>query len=814
MARKSSLIFLIGLLFCSIYAKAQKDSTFLAKRMDAPFKKLLLELSTTYFTVVKENQVDLDSSLIHVSRELSLSRLPILADGIENENILNNAGWVDQRKPWVGQKQLTRATKHDHAALSILLGAYFAFEPGNNIKTIKSGMTYLQNGINESVETSNNQLKLAGQRLMAKLYLKNENLAEADKLFNAVGDAYFKSGKSSAAATTYLWWGLYAPVTPYDTKPRINHTETASQIFKTLDDKEGQIDALINDCYLHLLINDLKNAEIVAKKAVNLTSMVHFPYAHYVTAALMTTSMFQGKFGEPLTYTITNIESAQKMNDFIALPYFEDIVAGLYYNEGNREDIAINWQKKSVDIFLRQHERSGMGVGTLVDMLMHNNRQTEARLYLKKINQIVPPVTTFDSLFYNLTLGSYYIYTSQWASAHRVLNNAVQEEKNVETHGLSVRKPDVLIALATLNYKEGNFKVAKTYYEQYLSLQAIGNGGLHGDNALALEALIKIDSIAGDQKSQLEDYRRFTEATIRNYKVSKIMLAEELQVKYATSARINQIKLLNQKELLEQENLRQANVTKNITIAGVVLLLIIALLLYRQGEIRKKNNEITVQKNELMQKLLDEKEWLLKEIHHRVKNNLHTIACLLESQAIYLENDALKAIENSRHRIYVMSLIHQKLYQSDDIKMVNMKTYLTEFVAYLKESFGEPASIELKLEVEEIKMSAGQAIPIGLIVNEAITNAFKYAFPAPNNGVIKVVLKKIKDEIYLLVSDNGVGFEKSDQEVNSLGLELIKGLSLDLGSNLSLETDNGTTIKIRFKYDSVEFPEGDRRHLV
>ncbi|MDP9077056.1 MAG: sensor histidine kinase [Bacteroidota bacterium] len=799
MHKKALLAFLV-LLNYSFLARGQKETAVAASHMKPAFQKLLLELSTTYFTVVKENQVDLDSSLIYVSHSLSLSRVSILAEGIGNKEVLNNAGWVDQRKPRIGEKQLRQATGQDHAALSIMLGAYFAFEPGNNFKSDKVGISYLTAGIKECDELSNVKLKLAGQRLLAKLYLKDQRFTDADKLFADVAKEFLKAGDSYGAALTYSWWGLYAPVTATSTIPRIAHTETAAQRFKLLDDKESQINSLINDSYLHLLRNELTVAEKLAEQAVNLASAIRFPYSHYVTGALMTTTMFQGKFGEPLTYGIQSIENSQTVKDSIALPYFYGIVAGLYHNEGNREDIAIDWEKKSVNIFLSRREHNTMGIHDLVEALLANGREAEAASYIKKATYQIPPVTTLDSLFYYLTLGSYDTYTKHWALAHRLLNRAAVLEKKVELHGLNVRKPEVLISLATLNFKEGNYQQAKIYYEQFLALQSIGNGGLYGDNAVALEALIKIDSAAGDQRSLLKDYRRFTDATIRNYKVSKTMLAEELQVKYATEDRINQINLLNQKAKLEQANLNQANFTKNITIGGIILLAIIVGLLYRQAKIRKKNNDIVTRKNELMQKLLDEKEWLVKEIHHRVKNNLHTIICLLESQALYLEDDALAAIENSQHRIYAMSLIHQKLYQSDDIKVVDMHSYLSEFVHYLIESFGSPEHIRIVLEADDLKLGAAQAIPIGLIVNEAVTNCFKYAFPNAMNGEIRIALKGIEHEIYLSVTDNGIGFKPTaDQEMKSLGLELIRGLTLDLRGALNLETASGTQIHIRFK---------------
>ncbi|MFC3563698.1 sensor histidine kinase [Pedobacter jamesrossensis] len=204
-----------------------------------------------------------------------------------------------------------------------------------------------------------------------------------------------------------------------------------------------------------------------------------------------------------------------------------------------------------------------------------------------------------------------------------------------------------------------------------------------------------------------------------------------------------------------------------------------------------------------MERLLKEKEWLLREVHHRVKNNLHTVICLLESQAAYLKGDALEAIESSEHRIYAMSLIHQKLYQTDDIKTVDMSSYLPELIGYLKDSFGMQNKLTFSLDIDHVKLGISQAIPISLIVNEAITNSFKYAFTDDSKGTIKVIMKQDEKEIKLIISDNGVGIDMAivNDTLQSLGLRLMKGLSEDLEADIKFENSGGTKISITFKPD-------------
>ena len=200
--------------------------------------------------------------------------------------------------------------------------------------------------------------------------------------------------------------------------------------------------------------------------------------------------------------------------------------------------------------------------------------------------------------------------------------------------------------------------------------------------------------------------------------------------------------------------------------------------------------------------MVEEKEWLLKEVHHRVKNNLHTIICLLESQAIYLENDALEAMEKSQNRIYSMSLIHQKLYQSDDIQTIDMASYIPELVQYLKDSFDTLSKqVYFNLKIDKISLTQTIAIPIALIINEAITNSIKYAFPGKSGGEILISLQDENESIKLELADNGIGMNNdiTNAESVSLGLQLIKGLSKEIQGDLKIETEHGVRITIIFK---------------
>jgi two-component sensor histidine kinase len=234
--------------------------------------------------------------------------------------------------------------------------------------------------------------------------------------------------------------------------------------------------------------------------------------------------------------------------------------------------------------------------------------------------------------------------------------------------------------------------------------------------------------------------------------------------------------------------------------------MIIAFLLYRSYRTKQRINRLILQKNETLEQLVVEKEWLLKEVHHRVKNNLHTVNCLLDAQACYLENDALKAIQQSQQRIYAMSMIHQKIYQSDDIRTINMANYLPEFIIYLRDSFGAPGNIQFEVEIETLELGVAHAVPVALIVNEAVNNSIKHAFAENEGGTIMVTLRRLGRRVQLSVADDGIGIrpECMDGDTDSLGMQLMKGLSREMKGKLTIETGAGTQITVLFDPEPID----------
>lgn len=231
----------------------------------------------------------------------------------------------------------------------------------------------------------------------------------------------------------------------------------------------------------------------------------------------------------------------------------------------------------------------------------------------------------------------------------------------------------------------------------------------------------------------------------------------------------------------------------------------------RNFELEKINTALEKEVDErkkaeiIARKSLGEKDVLLKEIHHRVKNNLQIISSLLRLQSSKIEDEYLLDMFNdSRSRIRSMALIHEKLYQSDDFSHINFKTYTESIIRELKVSFkNHNHSIHFIVSIDNVVLPIDVAVPCGLVLNELVTNAYKYAFPDDFNKMasISVSMKRIKGQVELVVEDNGVGLPESmdPEKAESLGLTLVHILAKDqMGGKVTWNREKGTSCRILF----------------
>lgn len=363
-------------------------------------------------------------------------------------------------------------------------------------------------------------------------------------------------------------------------------------------------------------------------------------------------------------------------------------------------------------------------------------------------------------------------------------------------------------------YDIGNFYASIGKYDKAkIYTRRLGNPVLSFDIQKSVELLLfQVDSGVGNYKDAMQHYIQYQKLQDSIFNNSKSKEIAELQIKYESSQKQKDIELLKKDSQLQRDRAKQSDLTRNLTLAGIGLLSIaLVFLISSLRSNQKKSHEIDL-KNESLNllitekdALLQEKEWLIKEVHHRVKNNLQIVMGLLQRQSSFVDNEeALMAIQNSEHRMHSIALIHQKLYQSDNYSVINIADYVAEMIGYLQESFDLKANITFEKKIPQVNLDINTAVPLGLIINEAITNAIKYAFPVHEPGFIQISLHQTGDDTYTLqIADNGCGLpaDFDIKKINSMGFNLMRGLSKQLSGTFMIDNINGVSIRIDFKTD-------------
>jgi len=285
-------------------------------------------------------------------------------------------------------------------------------------------------------------------------------------------------------------------------------------------------------------------------------------------------------------------------------------------------------------------------------------------------------------------------------------------------------------------------------------------------------------------------------------------LKSELRVKYETEQKDETIS--SQSELIKQQQKNQLL----SYLVGAMLVIMLGGLFYTFNKNKKKNQQLEdLNKNlEISNIQLDkrhkENELLLKEIHHRVKNNLQIVSSLLELQSSQIDDPSVQAaILSSQNRVHSMGIIHQKLYQSEHLTSIEMRDYFVNLGDNIRNSFNAEGKIKIDCEMPELVLDVDTAISVGLITNELLTNAFKYAFEGKQEGTIQVNLTRQEpntDNLVLRISDDGIGkISNAPFKGTGFGTMLIDLLTKQLNGTISYQIENGTKVSLIFVKPSV-----------
>lgn len=438
-------------------------------------------------------------------------------------------------------------------------------------------------------------------------------------------------------------------------------------------------------------------------------------------------------------------------------------------------------------------------------------------------------------------IGLIYLEQQQYDKALAIFKNCLEFEKKVNNKAnfaMSAR------SLSKVYFGKKDFKKALEYAEEALTIfKNIGNKSGEADMYREIGVMylatdqfnraleytqkgLKISTQIGELESikfcyenlakihsQLKNYREAYQNQVLFKKLSDSMFNSEVnnkvtQIQMTYEFEKKQEKIQQQQREKDEKAQLQANKQRNFIIAIVLTLFFLSLItlgIYSNLKTSKKQKLIVEQQNVQIQNSLTEKETLLREIHHRVKNNLQIISSLLNMQSEDIEDPkVLLSIQEGQSRVQAMSLIHQNLYQSETIDKVSIENYFKELTNYLSTMYlGNSNAIKVEIETANILFDFDTAIPLGLIVNELVSNAYKHAFLKQKEGIILIKISTENQLDYrLIVSNNGEPLP-ADFDIHkskSLGIKLVTILSKQLrGSFSHLIDEKQTTFEVLFK---------------
>jgi two-component sensor histidine kinase len=452
----------------------------------------------------------------------------------------------------------------------------------------------------------------------------------------------------------------------------------------------------------------------------------------------------QNRLNEALDYAEKAIEMAEKNN----------LTSEFFYVYNNAGDVAIAMKKNqlSLDYFNKAAaiaKEQNLGKTSLVDV---GNSQGNA---LKRLGR--------------------------YDEAIRLYTNSLQMAKEANyQNGINT----ITANLGEINLLKGNYKDALPYQLETIRLQETNN-----DIANLIENYHHTSTIY----SKLNDFESALAYKQKAYdlrdsigSIESDAKMSELLTKYETEKKEETIAF--QEAKIDQQKVVQY---LGIIVVGLLIgLLIFAFISYRN---RSKSNRLLAQKNA-------ENELLMKEIHHRVKNNLEIVSSLLALQSAQIDDPNTKeAMTEGQNRVNSISIVHQKLYQGTNLGSIEMKDYFLNLTENILDSFGAENKVTLNLAMEKLDLDIDTAVPLGLIINELLTNTIKYAFPADNKGTITIKLEKQNDQyLHLVVTDNGIG-KSGMTHGTGFGTQLVSLLTQQLNGTMKEESENGTTHIFDFK---------------
>lgn len=593
-----------------------------------------------------------------------------------------------------------------------------------------------------------------------------------------------KAATAGDSADNYAWASIRT-LRESDTSTTFIYAGRALGLSLRSDDYTHRANAYFAFSYAHFVFDNHDSAKYYAHKVLE-------SYDHkgekgvYYTYALNTISGYylnRGEAKQALEYGHRQLEAAIELKDTLSISNSYTMLCAIYEMQENLPE-AIKYAENALEL----NEQTGSLVNrttvlaNLATLLLKSgdpekalNYCHEAIYYSEEAFKSVREATTAFML-----AGESHTQLNNFDSAKYYLRKADQYIAQISS---PQSKAKLWMLYANALNATGNYPEALNYLDKAILLAK--------ENTL-IKLYTKATQSRAELSAELGDYENAFHY-LKEYHVLKDSLTNA-----DVQGAIADIREKYESDKKDERILQQKRDNKYLTIGIAIALVLTVLILIQYLRQRKANKTIQQQSNKLT--------LLMKELHHRVKNNLQIISSLLSLQSFNIKDSAAsKAVREGQQRIEAMSLIHQRLYTRDNITEINIKEFISDLVDSLQSAYGYGQDdIAIKLEIDNELMNVDQAIPLSLIINELVTNAFKYAYEDNDDPKLNITLKRKNEQLELTVADNGKGVNMDEwkDKQGSFGKDLIQTFVRQLSGQLSLLVESGTRFTLTIPYST------------
>lgn len=830
MRRKAAFVLCLVLAYCRI-AGAQptadgigidrqpftKRAAWLAQlkvlKEDTSKVNLLLKIGGIYYW--NDSKGSLDSAVTIGRSAAALSKSLKYTKGYTDAyNLICNA--FTKKRDLESAKALLKDVYGEmYVRLLLVLSEYYINHKDASPEELRKALPYLELANKQSIRQRSRKWMTESSIAQAKYHFRLSEMTAGKNCFYRVIKYYKQTGDKEQQAH---WWqelARYIPDSDSTYATEVYSINKAKALFQELGNMEEVATCIWMEGYYHWQHDKPELAEKLY--LLELQTLQAAKLDKEVTASCQRLSGLyerQRNYDKAMHYALLGLKNLQTLNDSSQYSSIYLALGNIHRSMGNYPE-SIRYYKLVYATSPVHRVWTYNLLRLLIDAQIKSGHPDEGLNFLQKfIKERDTPQTSVNRQLLAFAFGNCYSAMKQYAEAENYYLEMIRLNKEVEYAQRSnsgkmepVAGAEAFLTIGQFYANTGKFEHAARYLKLALASESL-TPTFERDTR---HMLFKADSAAGNLMAAIQNYQRFkflSDSIENNTKSKEVSI---LKANFKAAQKEKDIRLLTKEAALHKEKLELAARTEKYAYAGFAVLLCVLGLLYNSYRIKQsKNRQLMEQqktisiKNASLIQLVTEKEWLLREVHHRVKNNLQIVISLLNSQSAYLKEEvAVNAIVESRHRIQAMSMLHQRIYQSEDLTSIGMSSYIHELVSYLNSSFNTGKQIIFNIHVEKIELDLSQAVPIGLILNEAITNSLKYAFPGGREGEVRVsFIKATEDDILLSIADDGMGLPSAFDvdAVETFGFRLMKGLAEDLEGSLQVHSECGTTLQVLFPH--------------